>query len=189
MHPIEHLRYLARVGPAPASWLVPEVAEALHGLVGDRNALVLGSRKLLEHHAACGPLWWLCGRVLTARDPASELRALERAFLDDPTPLESSLALAGADDTPALVEATMAASSGVLVDAPVPSDGPVWVVAGVGTLVHDAIFEFATRRTHCGVVATERIERVIRPSGVGGAALLRGAPDAPLVPELFPRDP
>lgn len=189
MHPIEHLRYLARVGDAPASWLVPEAAEALRGLLGDRNALVLGSRKLLEHHPACGPLWWLCGRILVARDPALGIEDLIETFVEDPTPLESSLALAGADGSPRILEVAMATGTRVAIDQPVPGDEPVWVAAGVGTLVPEAVFQFALERTGFEVVSATAIERVVRPSGAGGVALLRGAPDVPLVPELFTRDP
>lgn len=159
MHPIEHLRSLARAGDLPAEWLIPESAEALEGLIGDRNALVMGCRKLLEHHAVCGPMWWLCGQVLTARDPRRALDRLVEVFLDDPTSLHLSLALADVDgdgpDAPRIVEASLAAAGGVVPVQPFdPRDfattsagvsGAVWVVAPLGTVVPDEIFAAVTR--------------------------------------------
>ena len=218
MHPIEHLRHLARAGDIPPEWLVPEAATALRGLADDRHALVLACRKLLEHHARCGPLWWLCGRLLTARNPRAVLDESIETFVDDPTPLHLSLTLAGVSDDgpqPFVVETTMVGGSGVLVDdATVSADGadtgvagapPVWVVAGIGTFVADEVFRAVTgtpvvrpgtarvgnRREHrppVVVLDPAQIDLLIRPTGVEGVAVLRGAPDAPVVPELLARD-
>ncbi|HET8929341.1 MAG TPA: hypothetical protein VFN21_01665, partial [Acidimicrobiales bacterium] len=158
MHPIEYLRYVARAGDAPPDWLIPEAAEALRGLIGDHQALVMGCRKLLEHHARCGPMWWLCGQVLTSRDPHRVLDDLVERFLADPTPLQLSLALVdatpGTADSPLIVEAALASAAGVVArdgtfgGSPPPgaesAGREIWVVAGIGTLVPVEIFAAAT---------------------------------------------
>ncbi len=204
MHPIEYLRYVARSGDAPAEWLVPEAAEALRGLIGDHQALVMGCRKLLEHHARCGPMWWLCGHVLGARNARAVIDDLLETFLDDPTSLQLSLALADVDaggpETPLIVQAALLAEPGVVVaDDPAgpgtvgTGDRPVWVVAGVGTLVPVEIFTAVTggeptgRRRRVEVIDAENIACVVRPDGIHGAEALRGGPDVPFIPELLAR--
>lgn len=186
MHPIEYLRYVARAGDAPAEWLVPEAAEALRGLIGDHNALVMGCRKLLEHHPHRGPMWWLCGHVLAARDPHGVLDELIVEFERDPTPLQLSLALAdvppGAGGSPLIVETTLASAAGVLVGDQLPGSttaagsgggGPqLWVVAGVGTVVPVEIFSAVT----CGM--TGGVDRGTTGPAVGatgGTGPFRGA--------------
>ena len=78
MHPIEHLRYVARAtGSDPAS-LVGETAMALRGLQSEPAGLVLACRRIIEGHPTVGPLWWLCARLLSSSGPfelADELAA------------------------------------------------------------------------------------------------------------------
>ena len=69
MHPIEHLRYLARAGQVDAPDLVLETASALSGLVLDPASVVVTTRRIVERHPLCGPLWWLCAHVVTASEP------------------------------------------------------------------------------------------------------------------------
>lgn len=86
MHPIEHLRYLARAGYADAPELVTETASALRGLgVGDAN-FVLTCRRIVERHPTCGPLWWLCAELLTALEPRETLRRCVDRVRGDSTP-------------------------------------------------------------------------------------------------------
>lgn len=70
MHPIEHLRHVARARGVDAASLVRETAIALGSLGGDRANLVIACRRIVERHPEAGPLWWLCANVLTAADPA-----------------------------------------------------------------------------------------------------------------------
>lgn len=72
MHPIERLRYVARASGAPADDVVREAAASLAGFADDPSSLVTACRRLIDRHAANGPVWWLCARVLTASDPADE---------------------------------------------------------------------------------------------------------------------
>ena len=205
VHPIEHLRYLARSGDAPAAWLVPEAAEALHGLAHDRNALVMGSRKLLESIPLCGPLWWLCGHTLLASDPYVALDELVATFEADPTSLQLSLALSDADD-PVIYEAALVGQSKAVVwvddyswpDEP-GSSGASWLTVSIGTVVPDQIFTAATTQADFNSNATERragayrlielaaIDQLIRPTGCGTPSSARSKPDVSLVPELMSR--
>ncbi len=71
VHPIEHLRYVARARGADASSLVREAAMALGSLRVDPSNLVIACRRIVERHPEAGPLWWLCARLLTSDDPST----------------------------------------------------------------------------------------------------------------------
>ena len=75
MHPIERLRYVARARGADAESLVRETAGALRGLGLDMSGLVVACRRIVDRHPSCGPLWWLCARMLTSTDPMAAARA------------------------------------------------------------------------------------------------------------------
>ncbi|MGH9295606.1 MAG: hypothetical protein ACRD0B_09770, partial [Acidimicrobiales bacterium] len=69
MHPIERLRYIARVqgesGPTiaiEAAWTLAELATI------EPSALVTACRRLIEHHPECGPLWWVSAHLVVADD-------------------------------------------------------------------------------------------------------------------------
>ncbi len=83
MHPIERLRYVARARGADAESLVRETAGALRGLGLDTAGLVVACRRIVERHPTCGPLWWLCARMLTSSDPMAAARvAIEEIECD-----------------------------------------------------------------------------------------------------------
>jgi hypothetical protein len=69
MHPIEHLRYVARSHGIDPTVLVREATEALGSMRFDPTGLVVACRRIVERHPDCGPLWWACCRILTATDP------------------------------------------------------------------------------------------------------------------------
>ena len=93
MHPIEHLRYVARASGADPGLLVRETADALAGVVRVEPAgLVPACRRLIERHLTVGPVWWLAARVLTAPDPVVAARVAGAEIDRDPT----AAALAGA---------------------------------------------------------------------------------------------
>ncbi len=94
MHPIEHLRYLARAGYADAPELVSETASALRYLGADPASLVLTCRRIVEKHPACGPLWWLCAELLTALEPRETLRRCVDEVHGDSTPVHVAELLA-----------------------------------------------------------------------------------------------
>lgn len=86
MHPIEHLRYVARARGADASSLVREAATALASLRADHANLVIAGRRILERHPEAGPLWWMCAQLLTSDDPTARAWEIARQIESDPTP-------------------------------------------------------------------------------------------------------
>ncbi|WP_419842003.1 hypothetical protein [Candidatus Poriferisodalis sp.] len=82
MHPIEHLRYVARAGDLSQEVLVRETASALGALSSDPQSLVVACRRILSRHPIAGALWAMAARVCTSSQPyraarefVSELRA------------------------------------------------------------------------------------------------------------------
>lgn len=86
MHPIEHLRYVARSRGFDASEIVRESAVALASLRADGPNLVIACRRIVERHPEIGPLWWLCARLLTTDDPCRLAWDLAGAVDGDPAP-------------------------------------------------------------------------------------------------------
>ncbi len=97
MHPIEHLRYVARASGADPGLLVRETVGALAAMMRVEPAgLVPACRRLIERHLTVGPVWWLAARVLTAADPAAAAHAAGAEIEHDGT--ASGLAAALPDD-------------------------------------------------------------------------------------------
>lgn len=96
MHPIEHLRYVARARGADPASLVRETAHALSSMRFDPSGLVVACRRIVERHPDCGPLWWLCARLLTSADPFVTAWEVAEEIGDDPT--ATALARALPDD-------------------------------------------------------------------------------------------
>lgn len=93
MHPIERLRYVARATGAPADDVVREAAASLAGFADDPASLVTACRRLIDRHAANGPVWWVCARTLAAADPGAEAWRCLDDFVGDTTIDELSHAL------------------------------------------------------------------------------------------------
>jgi hypothetical protein len=69
MHPIEHLRHVARATGADPARVASEAAGALAQMAAmDPAGLVPACRRLIEAHLTSGPLWWLSARILGADD-------------------------------------------------------------------------------------------------------------------------
>lgn len=62
-----------------------ESAAALAAFGDDPAGLVSACRRIIDRQLACGPLWWLCARLLCAPDPLGEARAAVREISSDPT--------------------------------------------------------------------------------------------------------
>jgi len=99
VHPIEHLRYLARAQGADSASLVREAATALGSLRADHANLVIACRRIVERHPAVGPLWWMCARLLTSDDPSTLAWAIVDEIEDD----QASRRVAAAFDDAATV--------------------------------------------------------------------------------------
>ena len=85
VHPIEHLRYVARARGADPASLVREAATALASLRADPANLVISCRRIVQRHPEAGPLWWMCARLLTADDPTTLAWEIADQIDDDPT--------------------------------------------------------------------------------------------------------
>lgn len=85
VHPIEHLRYVARARGADPVSLVQEAAHALSSMRFDPSGLVVACRRIVERHPDCAPLWWLCARLVTAADPVETAWAVADEIAADAT--------------------------------------------------------------------------------------------------------
>ena len=102
MLPFERLRALARYAGDDIG-LVVEAADCLADFSADPTQLVTVCRRLLAHHPASGPLWWLCTHVLTATDPSRAARDAVRALESDRTAKRLSSVLPFPHDEPIAV--------------------------------------------------------------------------------------
>ena len=109
MLPFERLRYLARYAGDDRE-LAIEAAQCLGEFGDDIPGLVTSCRRLLAHHVANGPLWWVCSRIVTAPDPADGAR--------------DAIAMLSKDRTAARLASTL----------PFPHDEPVAVVGWPETI-------------------------------------------------------
>jgi hypothetical protein len=107
MHPIEHLRHVARATGADPTLVAREAAMALAEMARmEAPGLVPACRRLIERHVASGPVWWLSARMLGADDIAGAARAAVRELDADETdrylaaaiPDESTILLLGWPD-------------------------------------------------------------------------------------------
>ena len=167
VHPIELLRAVARSRHDPPGELAVEAAWGLSALASEEPAAVLPAcRRLLERQPACGPLWWLSARVLTAGDPQAEADRCAGLILEDPTSdvLRRALRLeregpslravrnggvgevAGSDVV--IVEASAVGPSSMIVpssrravlQAAQACETPVWIESGVGRLLPPKLY-------------------------------------------------
>ena len=93
VHPIEHLRYVARAQGADPTSLVEETAHALGSLQFDPSGLVVACRRIVERHPFTGPLWWLCANVSTSAEPFEAVWELADEIRNDSTPAELGAAV------------------------------------------------------------------------------------------------
>ena len=88
VHPIEHLRYVARAQGADPTSLVEETAHALGSLHFDPSGLVVACRRIVERHPFTGALWWLCANVATSAEPFEAVWELADEIRSDRTGAE-----------------------------------------------------------------------------------------------------
>lgn len=70
VHPIEHLRYVARSGAIGGQALVSETAYALASLGVEHADLLISCRRILARHPYAGALWAACARLVLSPEPA-----------------------------------------------------------------------------------------------------------------------
>jgi hypothetical protein len=115
--PFERLRSLARhSGDTPS--LIVETAACLVDFSADPAQLVTVCRRLLAHHPSCGPLWWLCARVIVADDPAAAARDARHQFEGDGTAARLASHLPFPHDQPIAVAGWSEIASDALMDRP-----------------------------------------------------------------------
>lgn len=85
MHPIEHLRHVARARGVDASTLVTETAYAMSAMRLEPEALVVACRRVVQRQIECGPLWWFASGLLCAPDPDEVIWELVSQISDDDT--------------------------------------------------------------------------------------------------------
>jgi hypothetical protein len=93
MHPIEHLRYVARAQGADPASLVEETAHALGSLRMDPSGIVVACRRIVQRHPFTGALWWLCANVSTSSEPFDAVWELAEQIRADRTGSELAAAL------------------------------------------------------------------------------------------------
>lgn len=113
VHPIEHLRYVARAQGADPAALVDETAHALGSLRFDPAGIVVACRRIVQRHPFTGPLWWLCANVATSAEPFDAVWELAAQVRADPTGAELARALAD-DATVVTVGAPAVIGSGLV---------------------------------------------------------------------------
>lgn len=149
MHPIEHLRYVARAHGADPVEVALGAADALIGVSRDPGATLVSARRLVEHHPSNGPLWSVCATAVTSFDPGRDTDEVARAIADDATAGHLADAL---DEVETIV---MVGWSGHVVDALVRRGHVhVLVVDSLGD-GQDALRHLSRRDVSCELVAPE----------------------------------
>jgi hypothetical protein len=115
--PFERLRALARTGIDDTS-LVLETADCLSDFGPDPTQLVTVCRRLLAHHPACGPLWWLCAHVVAAADPVGAARDAAQRIESDRTAARLASLLPFPHDDPIAVFGWPEAAGKALAERP-----------------------------------------------------------------------
>lgn len=186
MHPIEHLRYLARARGIDGDSLVREAAVAIGSLPDDAAMLVVVCRRLIEKHPTVAPLWWLCASVLTAPDPSEAAWELYERHQDDHPYLPLSLLPDPDTENVTLVEPVAISAQGVVGPTDfVDPRGPVWAVCPLGVRVHQPVLaEIATRGGY-EIAGLDGITHVVDAAGIHPIDAARLQPDGPFAPELL----
>lgn len=130
---MERLRYVARSSGVDAAVIVGETVDALRGLSPDAGELVSVCRNLVDRHITCGPLWWLCARLLSESDALGTSWDLADEIERDPTPEVLAHALANETSVLTVGNPTLAARA-------LARRGDITVLAvegglGAGTLI------------------------------------------------------
>lgn len=166
MHPIEHLRYVARAQGVDAASLVEETAHALGSLSFDPSGLVVACRRIVERHPFTGPLWWLCAHLATAPDPFDRVWDLVGEMNDDPTGPALGAELAD--------------------DATVATIGAPHVI-GDGLIRRGDLRVLALDAAHAASAFVRRLDRhdvAVEPVDAGSAGAVARSVDAVLVEAL-----
>ncbi len=199
MHPIEHLRHVARAGLVEPGLLAREAASALLPCTAEPAELVVACRRLLDRHPAAGPLWWVASTALTAAEPRKALADAMRYLDDDPTrEYEAEMRLEGPT---CLVRAWALGPTGALVtldgldhiEVAAGAARSVWLVAGIGTALPERVYAVASRRalepmmSRVAEVSGDLVTGVVTEAGPLDFAEAAQSSRCPVAPELLGR--
>jgi len=150
---------VARAQGEDPGLVAQEAAAVLAACAGDPASLVTGCRRLVDHQATSGPIWWLAARVLAAADPVAEAwRAADQL---------------GADATPgALAYHLPADLQVVVVGWPDQAASALARRGDCNVLVVDAIGTGGGLAAHLRRAGTDAI--VVDQSGLGAAVVAGG---------------
>lgn len=198
MHPIERLRFLARLRSDQVDLIAHEAAATLLACA-EPAELVVACRRLLDRHPAAGPLWWVASAALTSTDGGRALLDAMVAIESDPTPafLEAELAV----NAGAVGVLAWAVGDGVLagrhdVDEAVAARAegrPVIVGAGECRVLPGPVWEAALTRVEAdagssaAVLPWECVTLVLGPEGPSNALAARRRRPSPVATELLSR--
>lgn len=174
MHPIEHLRYVARSTGADPVSLVSETAQALRGLRSEPAGLVLAARRIVERHPTCAPLWWLCATVLAAGEPFEKARELSAQIdadettnhLVDALPADATVCIVGWNPTALEALARRGDCRAIIVDSFGTGDAAVNALERLAIDVQGVTLEHAA----IGVQMSDVV--IIDALGCGGTEVL-----------------
>ena len=193
MHPIEHLRYVARATGADPVSLVQETSQALRGLRHEPAGLVLTARRIIERHPTCAPLWWLCSQVLIAADPFDRAAELSRELdadqttdhLVDALPEDAVVCIVGWSPTALEAIARRGDCSALVVDSFGAADTAVRALERAGCAAEAVSLEHAALAVQrCDVVLVDALacgpEMMLASAGSYAVAALAHVESVPL---------
>lgn len=176
MHPIEHLRYVARAHGADPVEVALGAADALMGVARDPGATLVSARRLVEHHPSNAPLWSVCATAVTSMEPYAAVDSLAQDISTDPVAGHLADAL---DDVDTIV---MVGWSGHVVDALVRRGHMhVLVVDSLGD-GQDALRHLSRRDVSCELVAPEGLASAAEAADATVIAALAVGDEASLCP-------
>jgi hypothetical protein len=175
--PAERLRAVTRRSIADHA-LAGEAADALAGFASEPASLVVACRRVLAHHPAHAPLWWVCARILAAPEPVAAAREAARLLDGDGTAnrLAATLPLVDEGQIIAVVGWPHAADQALAERVDLPA-------VAVRVEGNDPVYDVRRRDTERNIrvvdpwdPALENVARLVIPAAAIG-------PEAALVPE------
>lgn len=174
VHPIEHLRYMARSHGADPVELALGTADALSGVANDPAAMLVSARRLVEHHPTNAQLWSVCAVAVTDMEPRSAVRQFARDLSTDSTS-DQLVAALPADGTVCVV-----GWSGHVVDALVRrGDLHALVVDSLGD-GQDALRVLSRNDVSCELIAPEGMASAAEEADITLVSALAVGDDAVL---------
>lgn len=170
-----------------------EASIALGAFRGDPAGLVAATRRIIDRQLTCGPLWWLCARMLCATEPMHEGRLAADELESDPTaallagelPVDATVTIVGWPEQIAPALRRRGDIEVLVVDVGGEAND---VVRQFGHLDVDAV-EVPARNLAGAVAASDLVlldamalgpARLLAPSGSAAAAAVAGRLEVPV---------